>query len=239
MPFNPKLNIFNERGFGTIPEDEPDSDSVVRLLPGWDRDRDNYFELADLKDNLSEAQKVFQQLRDDYHIRIIPFKFAIGKDSEGKLAAYVIAKKAEGINLDSLSKEDLSPIEAETLRQDLIETWSGLIDYYFDCLSSDQELFWDVFPAKQYVYGRVGKEEEKHPYMIDIEIRITRGQQYLFRLALSCLAEDPEAIGDSLSMDLSPIKEKLKLKISEFLKQPNLVADASLKNNMRDYLNAL
>ncbi|MFA5124331.1 MAG: hypothetical protein WC473_00690 [Patescibacteria group bacterium] len=234
IPLNPKLDSFVDAGFGTMSENELGSDSVVRLLSSWD-DR---FELADLRDNLNEAQEIFQRLRDHYHVKIAPFIFAIGNDSEGKLAAYAVVNKVNGINLDLLKKDDISPNEAEVLRQDLIETWSGLVDYYFDCLVSDQELFWDVFPTKQYVYGCIGQEKEKHPYMIDIEIRINN-QDHLSRAALSSLVYDVKGIEEDLGIDLSPVKEKLKLKISEFLKQPNLVADASLKNNMRDYLNEL
>lgn len=246
MPINPKSQEFNvinrntgdlyESGFVTMPENETGSDSVARIL----YDSDNILKLKDLKDNLSDAQKNFQQLRDRYHIRIAPYNFVIGKNERDKLAAYAVVRKINGIDLDLLNKDDISQQEADALRQDLIELYSGLIDYYFDCLSSHQEFFWDVFPIRQYVYGCLGDEKERHPYMIDIEIRITDPQkEHLVYLPLQFFVSDIQELEYNLGVDLNSVKEKLKSKISEYLNQSHEIVDEKLRNKMQHYLGIL
>jgi hypothetical protein len=110
------------------------------------------------------AKKLFDELKTDYDIDVVPFSVVIGgrKDSP---ETWVTAKKIEGKRLRELIEQNPS----EELVDMASNLYTKLAHYLSDKRKNGGYFLSDIYHDRQFMYGSLSDNEEKKLYMTDLD----------------------------------------------------------------------
>ncbi len=112
------------------------------------------------------ADELFEKLRDEYGIRVAPYRRIVGPDTEGApQAIYAIVNRIQGERLDLLPPEEIKKYKKEIER-----TFTGLFNQMAHVLQYGG-VFHSELNANQFMAGIDVHDKQKEPgvYLVDID----------------------------------------------------------------------
>jgi len=114
----------------------------------------------------AERAKDFKALGEKYGLHIAKTDFVIGRSPKsGQKVLFAVTDRIEGENLKNIVS---IPKEAE---KEVDGMYKGIFSHIADSYRDD-EYYWDDFRNDQVVYGKAPKEEESHPYIVDVDLNM-------------------------------------------------------------------